>query len=66
MQSNKKQLINKTEKDSKDFKTKLRVLKEETLRGEIKWEAEIGIYTLLYTKSIGNKDLVYSLDLVYS
>ena len=23
------------------------------------WEAEISIYTLLYTKSIGNKDLLY-------
>ena len=29
--------------------------------GEINWEIGIDIYTLLYTKRITNKDLLYSL-----
>ena len=36
------------------------VTKGETLEGGMDWEIGIGIYTLLYTKSIGNKDLLYS------
>ena len=35
------------------------VTKGETLRGRIDWEAGTGIYTLLYIKSIRNKDLPY-------
>ena len=44
----------------KDFKTKLTVIKGEMLEGEMDWESEISIYTLLYTKSFGNKDLLCS------
>ena len=32
----------------------------ETLREGMDWEVGIGIYTLLYTKSMGNKSLLYS------
>ena len=36
------------------------VTKGEELWGGTNWEAGIGIYTLLYAKQIGNKNLVYS------
>ena len=37
------------------------VTKGETLWGGMDWEAGIGVYTLPYTKSIENKDLLCSL-----
>ena len=42
----------------KYFKTKLMVTKGEMLGREINWEVEIGIYTLLYIKSLSNKHLL--------
>ena len=36
------------------------VTKGEMLRGGIKWEAVIDIYTLLYMEWMNNKDLVYN------
>ena len=41
----------------KDFKTKLMVIKGEMLEEGMDWAVETGIYTLLYTKLIGSKDL---------
>ena len=43
-----------------DFKTKLMVTKGENAGGGMDWEVGTGIYTLLCTKLIGNKDLLYS------
>ena len=37
------------------------VTKGKTLGEGMDWEVEIGIYTLLYTKFISNKDLLYPL-----
>ena len=37
------------------------VTKGETLRGGMDWETGIGKYTPPYTKSIGDKDLIFSL-----
>ena len=64
MQYNKndtKELIHARETDTKISKPDLRLPK-----GKYCWEGwigrlGIGIYTLLYTKSISNKDLLYSL-----
>ena len=36
------------------------VTEGEMLWGGMGWEVGIGIYTLLYTKLISNKDLLYS------
>ena len=44
----------------KDFKAKFMATKGEMLEGGMNWEVGIGICTLLYTKSVGNKDLLYS------
>ena len=44
----------------KDFEIKFIVTKGETLWGGMDWEDRIGIYTLLYTKSVCNQDLLYS------
>ena len=44
----------------KDFETKYLVTKGETLGGGINREVGIGIYALLYTKSISNKGLLYN------
>ena len=44
----------------KDFETKLTVTKVEILGGGMDWEDETGIYTLLYTKLMGNMDSLYS------
>ena len=38
------------------------VTKGETLRGRINWKVRTGIYTLVYTKSVSNKDLPYSTE----
>ena len=44
----------------KDCKTKLMVTKGERLGEGMSWEFRTGIYTLLYIKSVGNKDPQYS------
>ena len=46
-----KELIHKTER-FKDFKTKLMVTRGKRKEGGINWEIGIGIYILLYTKSV--------------
>ena len=42
--------------------SKLNQTNGEMLRWGIDWEVGIGICTLLYTKTISNKDLLYSLE----
>ena len=54
------ELFNKTESDSKDFKTKL-LVNRKTLGRRIDQEVGIDIYTLLYTEWMSNKDLLYSI-----
>ena len=51
------ELIYKTEIESQMQKTKLWLPRE---KREINWEIDIDIYTLLYIKSITNKNLQYS------
>ena len=48
-----KELIHKTETDSKDFETKLMVTRGEMWSG-MDWEVGVDICTLLYTKLISN------------
>ena len=50
----------------KDFKTKLMVIKGEMLEEGMDWAVETGIYTLLYTKLIGSKDLTTYFREIYS
>ena len=45
----------------RDFETKFMTTKGEMLGGGLDWEVGIAIYTLVYTKFIGNKDLQYIL-----
>ena len=62
MESNKndtKDLIHKTEIDT-DFETKLMITQGKMLRGGIKWEIGVGIYTLLCVKLVSNEELLYS------
>lgn len=64
MESNKKrhkETYSQDRNSLSDFKTRLMVMQEEMLGGGMHWEAGIGMYTQLYTKSIGNRDLLYSL-----
>ena len=56
-----KELIHKTETDFKDFRIKFIVSKGEMLGGGMYWYLGFGIYTLLNTKSMGDKDLLYSM-----
>ena len=48
------------QKQTQNFETKLMVIKGETLGGGMDWEVGIDIYTLLHTKLLSNKDLLYS------
>ena len=57
--NNTSELIYKTETDSQTSKTNLRFPKREGWRG-INQEVRINRYTLIYIKSIINKDLLYS------
>ena len=59
MESNKKK-NSQNRNRLKDFKIKFIVAKGEIVRGRINWEVGIGVHTLLYTKSMGIKDLLYS------
>ena len=62
MESNKndtKDHIHKTEIDT-DFETKLMITQGKMLRGGIKWEIGVGIYTLLCVKLVSNEELLYS------
>ena len=62
MDSNKnatKELIQKAETDSKILKPNLGLWKGKHWGGRKNWEIGIGIYTILYTKFISNKDLQF-------
>ena len=54
-----KRTYSKTEIESKDFLTKLKVTKRETMGGGIN-QVGINLHTLLYIKQIDDKDLRYS------
>ena len=58
-QNDTKELIHKTETDSR-FQSQIYGYQRGNIGEEMDWEVGIGIYALLYTKSIGNKDLLYT------
>ena len=53
MKNETKELIHGTATDSK-------ILRPNLLWGRMDWDFGISMYTLLYMKSIGNRDLLYS------
>ena len=48
------------QKETKSFQNQTYGYQRKNTGGGINWEVEIGIHTLLYTKSTSNKDLLYS------